>query len=223
MIHLKVCAKCKQCFPMTDSYFHRNKRLKNGFHDWCKVCHAEYKRHYRKENADKIREYGKNWSQANSKKSNGYQNKYRENNREKIRDRSQKWVRENPEKARKARKKCYRKMMENPNCRINRSVRTAIGESLRDNKNGRHWESLVGFTLNDLMIHLERQFTKGMIWNNHGEWHIDHIRPIADFDFTSPDDLDFKACWSLWNLQPLWAKDNLSKNARCEAPPLPLI
>lgn len=82
---------------------------------------------------------------------------------------------------------------------------------------------LVGYTLVELMEHLESQFTKGMTWDNYGEWHIDHIRPVSDFNFITHNDSEFKECWSLWNLQPLWAFDNLSKCAKCEAPPLPLV
>lgn len=73
---------------------------------------------------------------------------------------------------------------------------------------------LFGFSLADLRAHLERQFTKGMTWErfNAGEIHIDHRRPLASFDLEDPE--QFRAAWSLSNLQPLWAKANLSKGAR---------
>ena len=70
---------------------------------------------------------------------------------------------------------------------------------------------ILGYTPIQLMKHLESQFLKGMSWNNMNEWHIDHIRPVASFNFDSTDHPDFKKCWSLNNLQPLWAEDNLSK------------
>jgi hypothetical protein len=63
------------------------------------------------------------------------------------------------------------------------------------------------------MNHLEKQFTKGMTWDNYGEWHVDHIRPMSSFNFTSVDDPEFKECWALCNLQPLWELDNLSKGS----------
>lgn len=65
----------------------------------------------------------------------------------------------------------------------------------------------------ELVIHLESQFIDGMTWDNHGMngWHIDHIRPISSFNFDSTDHPDFKKCWALDNLQPLWVEDNLSK------------
>ena len=50
-----------------------------------------------------------------------------------------------------------------------------------------------------------------MSWDNYGEWHIGHIIPKVFFKYKSTDDIEFKYCWSLDNLQPLWAKDNLRK------------
>ena len=92
------------------------------------------------------------------------------------------------------------------------SISTGINRSLKGRKNGFHWEDLVGFTLNDLILHLEKQFTNGMTWENYGEWHIDHIIPITAFNFHSVNDYDFKRCWALSNLQPLWRVDNEHKS-----------
>ena len=70
----------------------------------------------------------------------------------------------------------------------------------------------MGYTKYELKEHLESQFTGGMSWDNMNEWHIDHIRPVSSFDFDSTEHPDFKKCWALNNLQPLWAEDNLRKN-----------
>lgn len=51
-----------------------------------------------------------------------------------------------------------------------------------------------------------------MSWNNYGEWHVDHIVPVASFSFASADDADFKACWAITNLRPLWADANMQKH-----------
>src|SRR3546814_9720873 len=76
-----------------------------------------------------------------------------------------------------------------------------VKSSLGDGKNGRSWETLVGYTVADLMAHLERQFLPGMSWDNRGEWHIDHIRPLCSFEFTSLDDPQFREAWALTNLR----------------------
>lgn len=71
---------------------------------------------------------------------------------------------------------------------------------------------LVGYNLKDLINHLESKFQPGMNWGNYGIWHIDHIIPISSFNITSLECSDFKECWSLDNLQPLWGEDNLKKS-----------
>ncbi|OKP79784.1 hypothetical protein BTE77_06750 [Ensifer adhaerens] len=64
------------------------------------------------------------------------------------------------------------------------------------------------------MIHLEAQFTDGMTWDNYGEWHVDHIIPLAAHNYETTDDIDFKRAWAMSNLQPLWAIDNHRKRDR---------
>ena len=71
--------------------------------------------------------------------------------------------------------------------------------------------SLLGCSFEQAKMHIENQFQEWMSWDNHGEWHIDHIRPCASFDLTDPKQL--KECFHYTNLQPLSARDNLSKNS----------
>jgi hypothetical protein len=71
---------------------------------------------------------------------------------------------------------------------------------------------LIGCSVPQLRKHLEAQFTEGMTWDNHGEWHIDHIKPCASFDLTDAEQQ--LECFNYTNLQPLWASDNLSKGAK---------
>lgn len=77
-------------------------------------------------------------------------------------------------------------------------------------------ESLLGYTMADLREHLERQFVKGMSWEGYGKhgWHIDHILPRKCFDVATMDGL--RAYWSLANLRPLAARENLRKLDRVE-------
>ncbi len=62
--------------------------------------------------------------------------------------------------------------------------------------------------------HIEKQFKPEMTWENHGVhgWHIDHIIPLASA--TTEDEI-YKLC-HYTNLQPMWAKDNLSKGSKIE-------
>ena len=97
---------------------------------------------------------------------------------------------------------------------IRERMSAGVANSLKDGKNGRSWEALVGYTISDLMEHLERQFTKGMTWANRSDWHIDHIIPISSFRFETTDDPEFRAAWALSNLRPLWASENIRKSAK---------
>ena len=66
---------------------------------------------------------------------------------------------------------------------------------------------MLGYSALELKIHLQNLFTEGMSWDNHGKWHIDHIKPVSKFDKnTLPSIVN-----ALSNLQPLWAIDNIQK------------
>ena len=71
---------------------------------------------------------------------------------------------------------------------------------------------LIGCEPSELREHIEQQFQPGMTWDNHSidGWHIDHILPCSSFDLTDKEQQ--KKCFHYTNLQPLWAKDNLSKS-----------
>lgn len=97
------------------------------------------------------------------------------------------------------------KLHDNFSCLLRNSV---------NNKGGRSWEVLTGYTTEELKIHLEEQFTDGMSWGNYGQWHIDHIKPVCSFGYISCESEEFKECWSLTNLRPLWAIDNIKKGAQ---------
>jgi hypothetical protein len=103
-----------------------------------------------------------------------------------------------------------------PNHNINNRMAAAIWRSLRSGKAGRHWHALVGYSPQELMRHLERQFKRGMSWRNMGRWHVDHIIPLSKFSFVSESDPAFKAAWALTNLRPLWKAENIRKHDRVE-------
>jgi hypothetical protein len=82
----------------------------------------------------------------------------------------------------------------------------------------------LGCTVEAFRAHIEAQFLDGMTWDNwgrgwHGErpWHMDHIRPLAAFDLTDPEQV--AAACHYTNLRPLWAVENLSKGASQCLPP----
>lgn len=102
--------------------------------------------------------------------------------------------------------------------RINSNISSNISQVLKNQKKGRRWEILVGYTVYDLIQHLEKQFDDKMNWDNYGNnwagysWHIDHIKPKSLFHYETPEDEEFKQCWALSNLRPLEKKENIKKS-----------
>ena len=84
-----------------------------------------------------------------------------------------------------------------------------IFRKAKTKKEGRTIEYL-GCSMLHARRHIEKQFKKGMHWNNHGTvWHIDHIIPLAEFDLTDP--MQRKRANHFTNLQPLYAAENMQK------------
>ncbi|MGQ3041102.1 MAG: hypothetical protein ACT6TH_15325 [Brevundimonas sp.] len=65
----------------------------------------------------------------------------------------------------------------------------------------------LGYTADQFVAHIERQFVKGMGWHNMGEWQIDHIIPVSE----ATNEADVVALNQLSNLRPMWSPENNSK------------
>jgi hypothetical protein len=101
-----------------------------------------------------------------------------------------------------------------PRGKIDNAVSCGVSRGIRrGSKNGRRSFDLLGYSLEGLMSHLESQFEPTMTWENYGfyGWHIDHKKPLASFNYETPDDPQFKQAWALSNLRPLWAEANWRK------------
>lgn len=113
-------------------------------------------------------------------------------------------------------KRPWNKRVDSNMRRLSRSISQGIRHSLLNGKQNCHWENMVGYKIADLKTHLEKQFFDGMSWDNYGKWHIDHIVPISAFNFSEKEHIDFKRCWALKNLRPLWAIDNIKKQGKLQ-------
>lgn len=177
----------------------------------------EYDKKYCIENREKIKEYRKkNREKQNKQKRQWYlDNKehvqeYNIRNQEKFR----KYYGNNKEHIREKRNQ-RRKIRWRTDSRykLRQKMSTSIIHSLKGNKNGRKWESLVGYSVNDLMKRLKQTLPLGYTWKDYLDCklHIDHIIPISAFEFDQPEDFQFHECWSLKNLRLLPARENLIK------------
>ena len=177
--------------------------------------HPEYSKQYYQNNSDKIKSRSKQWFQNNIE----YSKQYYQNNSDKIKSRSKQYQQDNKESILRYIKK-YQNNRNKTDLKYNliKRMGTRIYQSLKGNKNGRRWEVLVGYTVNDLIKRLKKTMPESYIWQDYldAKLHIDHIIPISVFNFTKPEHIDFKRCWALNNLQLLPAKENRKKYNKLE-------
>jgi hypothetical protein len=69
-------------------------------------------------------------------------------------------------------------------------------------------ENILGCTIQEFIDFIQSQFQKGMTLENHGEWHLDHIIPLA----SASSEEEIIKLNHYTNFQPLWAIDNLKKS-----------
>lgn len=215
-LQYKTCTKCGKEKLFSD--FSSNKNGRFGLHPSCKSCVNEYSKRYRSANPEKRLEANRSWRSRNPDKKTAADRLWRANNPMKTAESFSKWRTSNLEARAASASLRYSIPKVKVSVNIASSIRSGIAKG---SKRGRKTFSLLGYTREELMSHLESQFSAGMTWENYGDWHIDHIVPIAAHDYETPDDIDFKRAWSLSNLQPLWATDNLKKSAKLIASPHP--
>lgn len=170
----KKCSKCHVIKQPTE--FHKNKHRKSGLKPQCKQC---------------IKEYA-------------------ENNKEKEATRKRLWYLENREKSIERSKNRQILKRNERNKYLNEYYkqksylyiwRGLVYRTLNNTIKTQNTLEILGYSATELKHHLESLFTDCMSWNNYGEWHIDHIKPLSSFELGTPPSI----VNALSNLQPLWA------------------
>ena len=211
---MRVCKLCAEEKP--HNMFYREKRNRDGLMGICKICHNNRNREWVANNRERVREIHSDWRNRNIEKDRELSREYQKKYRAKHPEAGARWAKENPEKRKETMRRADRKRYSTPKGKLLRTMRRNIWTCLKNGKAGASWESLVGYSLGDLKDRLESQFMEGMTWDNYGEWHIDHIIPKSVFNFSKPEHRDFKRCWDLNNLQPLWARENIQKSNKLD-------
>lgn len=224
----KECKECRTLKPATD--FNSSLTSVDGRKSKCKLCYvqrrennpelkAKFKKssnecaaRYRQNNIEKVKEKEKKYKEINKGKIREQIKVYRENNKEKISERTKIYKNNNKEKINERRRKYMESKQNDPRFKIERSLRGRIWKAVKKGYKTAKTMELLGCEIEVFMKHIENQFTEGMTWENYGEWHLDHARPCASFNLLDPEQQ--KICFHYSNLQPLWAKDNLSKGAK---------
>lgn len=218
-MNTKICKNCG--IEKSNSEFYKH-------HLCCKPCKRAKNKLYREKEAEKIsackKEYRlKNIERYKEKETRNYLNRDKDVEKIKRRERHQR-VLLDPERKKRLKENQKRWALENPDrmkqhrkkhrntsfyCKYASSLRGRINHFVK-NKNF-SVSRLVGCSNQELKNHLEKQFKKGMNWDNYGVhgWHIDHIIPLS----SARDDIDLlKKLCHYTNLQPLWAQENRIKS-----------
>lgn len=186
----KICSKCKNNYP--ESKFVKDKTHSDNLSSQCKNCRSKKNIKYRLNNKQKLLKYGKAWRLKNP----NYMPQYRVENKEKLtKQQNNYW---------------NNRYKTDSTYKLINSLRNRILLAIKNNQKAGKTIDLIGCSVKKLKQHLESQFTNGMNWGSQGKWHIDHIKPCSSFNFKDPKQQ--QKCFHYSNLQPLWAKDNLSKS-----------
>jgi hypothetical protein len=112
--------------------------------------------------------------------------------------------------------------------RLSNSIRNML-KCFKSSKNNESILKYLEYSIEQLKQHIENQFEPWMNWNNQGMykrnqwddedqttwvWNIDHIIPHSDLPYDNMEHPNFKKCWSLENLRPLSAKQNILDGVR---------
>lgn len=108
------------------------------------------------------------------------------------------------------------KYANDPYFRTKKAVRAMLKRVLRNTNSEKlkSTDAAHGYSPEELKRHIESQFAPGMSWENHGEWHIDHIVPVSYF--IENGEKDPSVINALENLQPMWADENMAKSNKME-------
>lgn len=201
----KTCSRCGESKSVDD--FYKSEKDKSGYISYCSQCSRDISAANRKTKRPVTVE-GKTCKSCGETK---VADKFSKSNA--CADGLHSYCKEC--RSKQNTEKHRQKISENVLYKITCSLRTRLNTAIRCGENaGKKGGSAVrdlGCSISDFMSYMESKFKPGMTWENwsvHG-WHIDHIVPLSSFDLTDRLQL-LKAC-HYSNLQPLWAKENLSK------------
>lgn len=207
---LKKCRKCLDTKSATTDHFYFNQGIAQTI---CIACRKKEESIRRVLQPEHFRAKLKEWYVKNKDYVSEKNKIYRENNRDQLNAASKAYYRKDPKRfiAYSLRWRTERRQSD-PVFAMQERVRSFVGYAFRENGYTKRskTQSILGCDWNSFKLHLERQFVKGMSWDNRSAWHVDHIVPLA----TAKTEEDVIALNHFTNLRPMWAKENMSKGAQ---------
>ena len=206
---MKECSKCGETKDVSE--YGKRKKNKDGLTCQCKSCISDKNKTYYQNNKERY----KRWNRKNKL-----------NNKERYKLVNEEWIRANKEHLRN-----YQREYQNTRYRedvsfklrllLNNRIRLSLKQSREHKKNKvktnkeyyNKYFSVLDYSPEDLVEHIERQWIEGWDWNNYGEvWVVDHIYPHSKLPYDSIEHPNYKKAWALRNLRPLSKEDNSSKS-----------
>lgn len=222
----KKCTVCNEIKKVTEFETIKCSKTKKKYkRNVCKKCKAKDQKNYYINNYSNLRLNQKKYNLINAKKIKEQRKIYYQINKEQISKQKKIYNLINVEKIKKQRRMYYLNNKEEIlnkttiyrkkkykddtlfylKCKISHRIREHFKakKMLKNNKT----VEILGCNSLLLKKHLENQFILNMSWGNRSEWHIDHIIPLK----AAKTEFEVIALNHYTNLQPLWAKDNLTK------------
>ena len=229
----KICTMCKKEIDICN--FHKDKNTQDGFRSHCKNCikdrynnnkdkykkrqkenyNPESKSEYYKKKKQIILEKNKEYKLLNKEKLIQYRKERYNNDKERFLSYTKDYYKLNKEKVLNRQLEYEKNRLKNDSlyrfkCNIKSNIRSSFLRGKAKFKKQTNTEKILGCSIEYFQKHIESNFQEGMSFDNHGEWHIDHIIPLA----TAKTIEDVIKLNHYTNLQPLWAIDNLKKGAK---------
>jgi hypothetical protein len=233
----KTCSKCGETKPLIE--FPKRKDSKDGYRGVCKSCkntpekrkkRNERIRADRKANPEKYKKIDKAKYEKCKPKILARKKVYYIDNKEAISDRKKAHYEINKDAILEANRKYQKNNRESINAnkreyeskkrkndtlyrltRFQRDSLTRITKVIKGEKENTSLRSAeyLGCSIKEFKNYIESKWQKGMSWSNNTirGWHMDHIIPLS----SAKTEQDIIKLCHYTNVQPLWAKENLSK------------
>ena len=222
----KICSKCKVEKPICE--FVKHPKTKDGLQCRCNDCRKIDKKEYYEKNKKLINEKSKQYREKNKEKLIEYSRSYYDKNKLRLLENKKEYYRKNSEliydklinynKKNRDKVNLYKNQYNKEKKKTSSIYKLKVLMRDRLNKYFKYSSiskknttfKIIGCSPKELKEHLENQFQVGMSWDNHGlfGWHIDHIIPLS----SAKTEEELYILCHYTNLQPLWAKDNLTKS-----------
>lgn len=223
---MKYCKKCN--LEKDISEYHRNKKIKDGLNNICKVCSLEEKRKYYQNNREKVKQKVKTYRQQNLEKVENnvksyysknrdklieYKRNYYISNKDKMNNQSKEYRIKNYDKVEDKKKEYIYNRRKNDDLfafkeRISKLINTSIKNA--GYKKSMRAEEILGCSIVQFKNYIQNQFKDGMSWDNKKDWHLDHKIPVS----WAKNENEIIKLNHYTNFQPLWIGENLCKGNR---------